>query len=125
MVRLGATFFAICSLFVGGASAQEGQWLSASAASAYAKSVRNAGKIVASVDCRNTSAVKAVFKPEIKIVSAANPQKRDWQLFLYQGNMDYQPGPPNQWNQWRRVVNKVLAGGGGGTQYHCSLFHKK
>jgi hypothetical protein len=124
MLRL-ASFLAASAMMLANACAQEGQWLSASAASGYVKSVKNSGRIVTSVDCRNTSSVKSVFKPEVKIVSAANPQNRDWQLFLYQGNMDYQPGPPNQWNQWRRVVNKVLAGGGGGTQYHCSLFHKK
>ena len=105
------------------ALADDSGWMSGKQAMSQANSLKRQGKIITSVSCRNVSKNPGYIKVEVKITSKPNPKNREWALFAYKGQLDYKPGPPAQWNQWRRVSHKVIPSGG--TKFHCSLFHHK
>lgn len=117
-----ASAIAILSCLANAASAGENEWMGFTAGSSYLKLVKAQGRIITKFECREPKN-KFLNKVEMLIVSEPNTSKREWAAYAYSGTLDYKPGPPSQWNQWRRIsVSDLWAAG---RPFRCSLFYKK
>ncbi|MBL4893203.1 MAG: hypothetical protein JKX91_15565 [Rhizobiaceae bacterium] len=98
------------------------KWMSEYKFKSHTKKMKRNKMRPTSVTCRSKST--ASIKPELKASWAPDSGKKEWALYHYKGLMEWRPGHPSTWKQWRRVSNKVLVGKGG-AKYRCALFYKK
>ncbi len=106
------------------APAHASDWISLRQLNAKIKAMKRAGKMPVSMKCRADPS-KKLFKPQIKVQWRDSISNKEWTIYAYKGQLDFRPGPPEQWNQWRRVYKAALKVGNGGSLFRCSLFHKK
>jgi len=107
-----------------GAAAADSGWVGANQLTGISRTARSTGQIPVLFECRNTSSNRAVLKPEIRVVTQPNGDKRAWSFFAT--NEDFKPGRPDEWGNWKKVDGNVLAvSGGSGTKLYCSLFHHR
>jgi hypothetical protein len=105
------------------ATAADSGWVSVQQVSAISRTARAKGEIPVSIQCRNASAKPGVTKPEMRVVTAPNADKRNW--VFYTADHEYQPGAgPAEWTKWKKVSGNVLKTGSG-LPLHCSLYHNK
>ena len=106
------------------AVAADSGWIGSSSARTFIKSLRSGAEFAVSVECRNGSSNKSAFKPEIRIVSGPNSQKKNWAVvasdYLFQLGAS-----PAEWANWSKVSGNVLAKPGSGGKFYCSAFHHK
>lgn len=122
----GLLAIAACATLIhaGEAMAADSGWVSSGRMKSFASQPRAKGKIPVSIECRNGSSNPAAFKLQVRIVTRANAEKRNWTMVTT--DLDYRPGTgPAQWKDWRKVSGKVLKTPGSGRSLYCSLFHHK
>jgi len=98
-------------------------WMTQFKFNSVSKKMRRKGMYPLSAQCRNSPKAKVTIRPEIKVVWRKNAKNRAWALYMYKGQLDFRPGPPAQWNKWRRAYSKIIKSGA--AAYRCSLFLKK
>ncbi len=101
----------------------EGDWIGPLEAKRAITQAKAQGRIVTTFRCRPAQKLKMLRSMEVRIVTAPNPQKREWETYINRGPLNFRPGPPSEWNQWRRVSQDDVPGTG--TMTRCVLFHKK
>jgi hypothetical protein len=97
-------------------------WLSEYKFKQQLKKMKRSKMRPTSVSCRKTG--KGGLKAEIKAIWKPDDGKKTWQLYAFHGDLDWRPGPPEQWNKWKRVSYTTLRGRGG-AKYRCALYEKK
>jgi hypothetical protein len=114
----------VANAFAVSAMAADSGWLGASGSRTFINSLRSGNEFAVSAECRNASTSKTAFKPEIRIVSGPNSQKKDWAIVA--SDYPYQPGAsPAEWGNWSKVSGNVLIKPGSGGKFYCAVYHHK
>lgn len=122
LVAFILVFFAISSGPSTDAYAADG-WITQFKLKSIIRKMKKRGMYPSSVKCRNSPKAKVTIKPEIRVSWKKNSNNRNWALYMYKGQLDFRPGPPAQWNKWRRAYSKTIKHGA--ATYRCSLFYLK
>ncbi|MCB1422665.1 MAG: hypothetical protein KDJ69_09400 [Nitratireductor sp.] len=87
-----------------------------------AKQMRRQGKYPASLRC-SADLSQRYIKPEVEVDWRENTRNVDWEMYVYKGQLEFQPGEPGKNSGWKRVSRTVIPLGG--TKFICLLYYKR